>query len=1290
MAGASLADNRITRRSLLSGAASVVGWVAATSASAKSIAFIAGHTVTPPSNTVNFVTDFGADPTGIGVSNSAVAAFNTYFATATGDVTLIIPTGSYNITSSLTNQFARLNSTADSLTVSGYGATLLNNMSWGSNVTYDDNTHQARVQTVAAGSTTIQLVTLADHPLFNVGDWAVLTGLDLQAGGSPPSAQWHEYVQIIAKDTGTGVCILTLSDPLDNAYKSTWPHYNSGGAFTPDEGGPATLYAINQTWDLDIFIQGMTFNGTGNQEYCKFRHVEYLDCTWGVVPGPTPTANLYYKWENCSIASSGLEPDKLVTTLEVVNTTILGMTFQSASVRDTIIDGCTISSLSGNGGGDTTISNTTITNWVLAPTSYGACLGTHAFTNVTLSGSITNAQGGSVSFPTSNYTHVGGGVFSYAKAAHIPQAWGVPGARVMVTGSNGTITQFTVMDVYDDATNTYYVTDLGGAFPTAPSGWGATVSVTARATNYITASGMVGNVQITNMNNVGAQGLPLNSYFKATYSNSFSPAASALCNGKLVSFSINVTLAYAGATSTVKVTPAQFHTFGTLDSTYAAYDFTPSINAKIAGARVFRPGGVTGSQTGDTSMTAPPSAAPWMSSGIAPFLSASVADGTLTVVFEVIYDQEAIPINATVQDTSWFAATTYALDGKDYYTPGNESPAVSTADYYHMHACQFMRAYDLDAMGASGATVKAANGNNRYVWIMSAEHPEGGAEIHRDCAGFKVGFSNDPGIPPPYVLDFLPSNNQFVGSASLPGTNGFTMTSDMAPSAMVYNPDDVSFPFYLYTQGRPASNVIGTQSVVWKSSDMLHWEGAAWNPKDFIPNVPANIPNSTNLSSYQAVTRLSTGVWQSFGDVGDLARMGYGTFTGTNGLDFTYPSSIYNISGYPTVALTLSGTTLTAGSAIFAASDVDKGVTIVYNGGASALALANHTPTRIATYVSPTQVTLNQNVPAATLSANTFPFQFGVVSIMTAPAIFPVGGISQFWPSSIGPEVRIGWQNYRLFNENAVHDFQPTDDGYHATLAPLDSANNIIQSVPIKRIANYTGIYAGPGYEIHSIGTPEDGLLHVYAELGYPGPHGTSPMPYVSAACVGSLSGTTLTLTSVSGYVTIGALVYVAAGYVGQITAGTPGGTGTYTVENDSGKSASAGSVVSINAGNNYNVGDGSPGGFRQQHVQYLTCVTNDWDAAQAAPFGVTATCSSNTVTIAWKLQTLRSGSPAQTYNVYRGTTAGTQATLLGNTATASMTDTPTPGSVYYYRVVKVSGGIEQTTKYRIVHTYVG
>jgi hypothetical protein len=189
-------------------------------------------------------------------------------------------------------------------------------------------------------------------------------------------------------------------------------------------------------------------------------------------------------------------------------------------------------------------------------------------------------------------------------------------------------------------------------------------------------------------------------------------------------------------------------------------------------------------------------------------------------------------VTPKLQISGVFSAGTTALDPKDYYTPGNESPAVSTADYYHMHACQFLRPYDLDAMGSAGAAVKAANGNNRYVWFMAAEHPGGGGGIWRDSMGFKIGFSDDPGVLPPVAIEIIPGNNQFAGGPTIPGTTGYSMRSDMAPSSLVYNPDDASYPFYLYTQGFPLTGSLGTQSIMWKSSNMFDWVGGAWGPKN--------------------------------------------------------------------------------------------------------------------------------------------------------------------------------------------------------------------------------------------------------------------------------------------------------------------------------------------------------------------------------------------------------------------------------------------------------------------------
>ena len=91
----------------------------------------------------------------------------------------------------------------------------------------------------------------------------------------------------------------------------------------------------------------------------------------------------------------------------------------------------------------------------------------------------------------------------------------------------------------------------------------------------------------------------------------------------------------------------------------------------------------------------------------------------------------------------------------NYYVPGTGNPAVSTADYYHQNGMAWMRPYDLTASpcGSAGATIAAGKG--RYVWISSADHP-GGNYDWSGGSGFRLGFSNDPGVLPASMQLFYP------------------------------------------------------------------------------------------------------------------------------------------------------------------------------------------------------------------------------------------------------------------------------------------------------------------------------------------------------------------------------------------------------------------------------------------------------------------------------------------------------------------------------------------------------
>lgn len=670
---------------------------------------------------------------------------------------------------------------------------------------------------------------------------------------------------------------------------------------------------------------------------------------------------------------------------------------------------------------------------------------------------------------------------------------------------------------------------------------------------------------------------------------------------------------------------------------------------------------------------------------------------------------------AQLQVAGIFSEGNRTRDPKDYYTPGNESPGISTSEYYHMNSLQLFRPWDLDAMGSPGATVKAANGGNRYAWICAFDHPEGGSGIHNDCFNFMIGFSDDPGILPSVLIGIIPFNNQWVGDASTPGANGFTMNSDFGPSALVYNPDDASFPFYLYTQGAPLAPVFhdpGLQSVAWKSSDLFSWVGCAWGPKSL---TDANIGDGALLTSHQLVIRNGTGNWSTFGIVGHYGYMGPNVWTSADGKTWDYSETSFNLSGKPSINLTIdafssSPNRLTASSAIFSPSDTGKGICLY----SSAAGSSNNNSTQLLmqmTYVSATQVDVTGQYGGGNIQTFTnqpVPLSYGPVSYRKAPAPDGSSAIGAFgalgaWGIPFTPGNSS--QSYQIcVEDDRQNGINPNENGMWASMAPIDSNYNVSQSVSAIRISSqYLGAYSGPSYLQQAINYAEDGIQHVYVGAGYPGPHGTALTPYVGATLTGGVTApssgiSVLTVDSVQSdsFIPIGGFLYSAnaADNIGQIlsqTSGTPGGAGSYLVENFSSVTVSSHTAnVIVNSGRyNYSAAAaGSAGHFDNQFIDYYTVAYDSILASDAAPFGVAASCNNNTVSLSWMSTPLGTGAKSQSYNVYKGTSSGTQSTLVSNTSGLSLTDTPTANQQWWYKVMKVSGGSE--TKSRVVSVYVG
>lgn len=338
------------------------------------------------------------------------------------------------------------------------------------------------------------------------------------------------------------------------------------------------------------------------------------------------------------------------------------------------------------------------------------------------------------------------------------------------------------------------------------------------------------------------------------------------------------------------------------------------------------------------------------------------------------------------------------LNPNIYYTPGIGNPAISTADYYHLDGLYWFRPYDLTNAdcGSTGASIAASRG--RYVWLTSPDHP---GNSWGDGMDFRAGYSNDPGVFPAHIDTILVFNASlstvtvatFTGSISgttltagtvtgtvsintvITGTGvtaGTNLTAQLTgplggagtysvsvsqtvssttisvtqPNFNLYqapffvcNPDDASFPFYMYAEGNSltTSNVQHEQGWA-KSADLLTWTLIG----------PSHVnPAGSNWSSFQRVVRDGVNSWHSTGlqaFFGSPAAFGSGKWTSTNGQLFSFgagnPFNVCippNSSGIPgatpcpdtpsnQVSISAAPDTITVGGQAYSISGIQLGV----------------------------------------------------------------------------------------------------------------------------------------------------------------------------------------------------------------------------------------------------------------------------------------------------------------------------------------------------------------------------
>lgn len=319
---------------------------------------------------------------------------------------------------------------------------------------------QAIIQTVAAGSLTVTTVTPSDASLFPVGRQVGITGLGLQTFGSPPNEQWAEYKIVTANNAGTG--LITLDSPLANNYDAGWPQFDLGDASNPDLGGPATIYLMQQTWDTNPTLFGLTIT-SGAQTNIIGKNIVLQDVTfYGTNPDVTVFAPSTFKngWF-FSVSTPTSEIDKNWESAVFYRYSSSGNLFIQNAGGKLLLSSSSITGLNGTTR-DTAVTNSTTTSIRVGPTCCGQA------NSLSLDGVIVPTAANAYKYTSISAYSFSGGILTIAKASPeyaLSASMWVPGHKYFAGDNDGSNTcspanTFTATGVQDAGSSVNISTDL--------------------------------------------------------------------------------------------------------------------------------------------------------------------------------------------------------------------------------------------------------------------------------------------------------------------------------------------------------------------------------------------------------------------------------------------------------------------------------------------------------------------------------------------------------------------------------------------------------------------------------------------------------------------------------------------------------------------------------------------------------------------------------------------------------------------------------------------------------------
>src|SRR5262249_25693172 len=114
--------------------------------------------------------------------------------------------------------------------------------------------------------------------------------------GFPSNQHWFEYKTVTSTHSSTHQ--VWFDTPLATPYKSTWPQFNTGSQFEIDAAGPATLYALDSSWELTHVYKDLTLDNPNFQTTANGRNVTYSNVKMTGGNCAIPSQNETHTWIN--------------------------------------------------------------------------------------------------------------------------------------------------------------------------------------------------------------------------------------------------------------------------------------------------------------------------------------------------------------------------------------------------------------------------------------------------------------------------------------------------------------------------------------------------------------------------------------------------------------------------------------------------------------------------------------------------------------------------------------------------------------------------------------------------------------------------------------------------------------------------------------------------------------------------------------------------------------------------------------------------------------------------------